>query len=683
MAADDLLWSEYNQRYLTSALAQVRGALEQHAARVRQADEAHALLIEHSAGGAIERAGAPTGEGYSQNANRAPAALELLVAAFGLSPFEREILLLCAGMELDATFAGLCAQAQGDGERAYPTFGLALSALTEPHWSALTPDAPLRRWRLVEFIQPSGASLTRGALRIDERILHFLTGLQYLDERLVGLVEPIRSDLALVPSYAAIARQIELAWQQAGGGQPLIQLCGGDRASRRAIAAAGCQAVGFHLCAIAADHVPATAGEMEGLVRLWEREAILTAGALYVEAEDVDRSDARQVAAVSRLLEQIHAPLLLGTDERWRSLLRSSLTLEVTKPSPQEQREVWQTALGTAIHSMNGHRETNSDIDREMDIDELVSQFDLSVPAIQASVRMALASAVEGEALAPRLWDAGRGQARPRLDNLAQRIESKATWEDLVLPEAELRTLREIAAHVAQRTTVYEHWGFAAKSSRGLGISALFAGPSGTGKTMAAEVLAHTLRLDLYRIDLSSVVSKYIGETEKNLKRVFDTAEEGGAILFFDEADALFGKRSEVKDSHDRYANIEISYLLQRMESYRGLSVLATNMKGALDQAFLRRLRFVINFPFPDLAQRAAIWQRIFPPSTPTEGLDFGKLARLNVPGGNIRNIALNAAFLAAAAGEPVRMSHLLHAARAEYSKLEKPLTATEIGDRP
>jgi SpoVK/Ycf46/Vps4 family AAA+-type ATPase len=249
-----------------------------------------------------------------------------------------------------------------------------------------------------------------------------------------------------------------------------------------------------------------------------------------------------------------------------------------------------------------------------------------------------------------------------------------------VLPEAQRQILREIATHVRQRTKVYETWGFVTKGERGLGISALFVGSSGTGKTMAAEVLAGELRLDLYRIDLSSVVSKYIGETEKNLRRVFDAAEEGGAILLFDEADALFGKRSEVKDSHDRYANIEVSYLLQRMEAYRGLAILTTNMKESLDTAFLRRLRFVVQFPFPDAAHRAEIWRRIFPKSTPTENLDSIKLSRLNVAGGNIRNVALNAAFLAAEADEPVRMTHLLRAARSEYAKLEKPLTESEIG---
>src|SRR5205809_8028362 len=217
---------------------------------------------------------------------------------------------------------------------------------------------------------------------------------------------------------------------------------------------------------------------------------------------------------------------------------------------------------------------------------------------------------------------------------------------------------------------VYETWGFASKGARGLGISALFSSVSVTGKTMAAEVLANELRLDLYRIDLSQVVSKYIGETEKNLRRVFDAAEAGSAILLFDEADALFGKCSEVRDSHDRYANVEIRYLMQRMEEYRGLAILTTNMQNAMDSAFQRRIRFVVQFPFPDAAQRAEIWRRVFPAATPLESLDYAQLSRLQVAGGNIRNIAMNGAFLAAEANAPVRMIHLLQAARGEYAKL-------------
>jgi SpoVK/Ycf46/Vps4 family AAA+-type ATPase len=207
----------------------------------------------------------------------------------------------------------------------------------------------------------------------------------------------------------------------------------------------------------------------------------------------------------------------------------------------------------------------------------------------------------------------------------------------------------------------------------------LFAGPSGTGKTFAAEVVAAELDLDLYRVDLSQVVSKYIGETEKNLQRIFDAAEAGGSVLLFDEADALFGKRSEVRDSHDRYANIEVSYLLQRMESYRGLAVLTTNLREALDPAFVRRLRFIVTFPFPDAAGRTEMWRRVYPPGLPTEGLAVERLARPAVAGGTIRNIALAAAFLAAEEGTPVRMSHMLAALRTEYAKVDKPLTDTEV----
>jgi SpoVK/Ycf46/Vps4 family AAA+-type ATPase len=346
--------------------------------------------------------------------------------------------------------------------------------------------------------------------------------------------------------------------------------------------------------------------------------------------------------------------------------------LDVPRPTHAEQVGLWERALGEAAAELNGQ------------VDAAVEHFQLGGEGIRAASAQVLAElrghgAAGAGSPARLLWEACRLQARPRLDDLAQRIEPAATWDDLVLPAAQKEILRQIAAHVAQRGTVYERWGFAARGRRGLGISALFAGPSGTGKTMAAEVLAGELALDLYRIDLSQVVSKYIGETEKNLARVFDAAEEGGAVLLFDEADALFGKRSEVRDSHDRYANIEVSYLLQRMEAYRGLAILTTNLKTALDPSFLRRIRFVVQFPFPDAPLRAEIWRRAFPAATPTQGLDAERLARLSVAGGNIRNIALNAAFLAAAAGEPVRMEHLLRAARGEYAKLERPLTDAEV----
>jgi SpoVK/Ycf46/Vps4 family AAA+-type ATPase len=362
--------------------------------------------------------------------------------------------------------------------------------------------------------------------------------------------------------------------------------------------------------------------------------------------------------------------------------------IDVDRPGNAEQRAAWIGALGP------------TDVDA-VQINRVASQFTLPVAAINAAAADALefetVSRLKGSLgddepdpeaaarLGDALWDAARRQARPMLEDLAVRIEPVSTWDDLVVPDSMKETLRTVVLHVRHRDTVYEDWGVAGKSARGLGISVLFTGPSGTGKTMAAEVLASELRLELYRIDLSSVVSKYIGETEKNLRRVFDAAEEGGAILLFDEADALFGRRSEVKDSHDRYANIEVAYLLQRMEAYGGLAILTTNLEGALDPAFLRRIRFVLRFPFPDAALRKRIWEGVFPKSDPKsdrfQHIDPVTLARLSLTGGSIRNIALDAAFRAASEGESVQMRHLASAARSECEKLGKPLGQAEIGE--
>jgi hypothetical protein len=611
-------WLEANQRCLTAALDAVRGTLEGRAAVEPSADEKMTP----------------------------PPALETLCKLFGLSSFERAILLMCAGIELDSKFAGICAKANDDARHDYPTFGLALAALPDAHWSALSPDAPLRRWRLIEL--RSGSDLTHSRLLIDERVLHFLTGVAHLDERLAGIVEPTSSATDLVTSQRAVAERIVATFRN-GPPWPVIQLCGSDAAAKRAVAAVACAAVGMNLQALTAQVLPNDARELESLVRLWEREAALTTSALLVEFDETEN----QFAPV-RFIERAGGVLFIASRERLQLRHRPSISFEVAKPTSEEQQALWKNA------GVNGQVET------------LATQFDLSA----ASIRAAAAQSKSPE----ELWTACLGQARPRLDNLAQRIDVRATWNDIVLPEPQVAMLREIATHVRQRAKVYQVWGFAEKCARGLGISALFSGVSGTGKTMGAEVLANELCLDLYRIDLSQVVSKYIGETEKNLRRVFEAAEEGGAILLFDEADALFGKRAEVKDSLDRYANIEVSYLLQRMEAYRGLAILTTNMKDALDPAFLRRIRFVVQFPFPDITERLEIWRRMFPAQTPVDGLDMTKLAKLHVSGGNIRNIALNAAFLAADANEPVRMSHLLHAARTEYRKIEKPLTDAEIG---
>ena len=650
-------WLEANQRHLVGALGRVRATLERYGARSRPVDGAPVA----DAGPALPVAvpGTP------------PMTLDLLTTTFGLSAFERDVVLMCAGIELDGSLGSLYASLHGSPQRPYPTFGLALAALPDAHWSALAPAAPLRRWRLVEVM--SGPSLTTSALRIDERILHFLAGVGGPDERLAGVVQPVWVGGEIVPSHRVLADRIVAAWKMSATSspsRPVVQLCGDAAYDAREICAAAATSSGLQLFTIAADLIPTAPNETEALSRLWQREAALGGGALLVECGDLDGETGAHAAAFSRFIEGIPGAVVVSAREQRRLRRRTTIALDVRKPTTDEQLAVWRTALGDRVSaSLNGQ------------VERLAGQFRLSAPAIRAASAQALAGTTPFHHVdtADRVWDACRAQARPRLDDLAQRIESSSSWDDLVLPDAQKQILRDIGAHVRHRVLVYETWGFGRRGKRGLGLSALFAGASGTGKTMAAEVLANELRLDLYRIDLSSVVSKYIGETEKNLRRIFDAAEDGGAILLFDEADALFGKRSEVKDSHDRYANIEVSYLLQRMEAYRGLAVLTTNLRHALDTAFLRRVLFVVEFPFPDVAHRTEIWRRVLPAAVPTEGFEAERLARLNVAGGNIRNIALNAAFLAAEADEPMRMTHLLKAARSEYAKMEKVLTESEV----
>ncbi len=656
-------WQTANQQHLATALAGVRTALQQYVGRVQGQTQNQS----QDAGG---QAAPP--EVVNDDFGTDLAALTSLCAAFHLTSFERDLLLLCAGVELSGSLAQLCHEAQG-GKVSYPTFSLALVALPDAHWSALTPASSLRYWRLIEVA--NGESLTQSRLRIDERVLHYLNGLAYLDDRLRGLMEPIQTTVMLPSSHQQLAMQIANLGAK-GESCPIIQLTGEGDDDKEAIAAAAGNLLGLQLYRLAGSNMPGTVAEREALARLWEREAILSRSALLVDCEGLDRDRARTVV---EMIATVNGLVLVSSPEPIAIRQRATFRIDVPRPSTGEQRQLWQQGLGIALSGSKGELE----VPLAGQIDRVVAHFNLGSPLIQGVCdRVQLWQGSNGNQanLSEFLWESCRSQARTRLDDLAQRIEPMAGWDDLILPVAQQSLLREVAAQIKQRSMVYDTWEFARRGANGLGIAALFAGASGTGKTLAAEVLARELQLDLYRIDLSQVVSKYIGETEKNLRRVFTAAEAGGAILLFDEADALFGKRSEVKDSHDRYANIEVSYLLQRMEAYRGLAILTTNLRGSIDSAFLRRIRFVIQFPFPDLAQRLEIWRRMFPPKLPTAGLDWDKLARLNITGGNIRNIVLNAAFLAADGGEPVQMKHLLRSAQGEYTKLEKTLTDVEVG---
>jgi hypothetical protein len=656
-------WSDANSRYLSAALTWLRLRLEMCASGDQAPGEQPAAVADRVAEALTEI------EHQESRMDGAPA-LVLLTQRFGLSAFEQHVLLLCVAPEFDTRMPALYARAQGGARPETPTFALALRLFDDAAWEAVSPERPLRYWRLIEINQPGAQPLTSSPLRADERIVNYIKGLNYLDDRLTPYVVPLDpsgfSD-ALPTSQQVVADRITASWRaQASGPVPVVQLLGADRMSKQLVAMHAAAATNRELYRMTADSMPTQAADVELLARLWQRESALLPLSLYLEAHDSDSSaSSPQASSVRRFLARAGGPIMLAVRDSWPGLARETISCETAKPSAREQRAAWLSLLGP---------------EQEAAAARLSSQFRLNLTEIRqiteaadAGVQLARSSRQQ------ELWDACQARVRPALDSLAHRIDVRATWDDIVLPRDETLLLRQLVAQVKQRATVYDDWGFGRRMNRGMGITALFAGESGTGKTMGAEVLANELSLNLYRIDLSAVVSKYIGETEKNLCRLFDAAEDGGAILFFDEADALFGKRSEVKDSHDRYANIEVNYLLQRMETYSGLAILATNMRGAIDAAFTRRLRFIINFPFPAIVDRRRMWQLAFPKQTPTDRLDYGRLARLNLTGGAIANAAVNAAFLAAESGTAVTMASALAAARQELIKLDRPINEADF----
>jgi len=595
----------------------------------------------------------------SEESAPVPTAVRLLCRNLRLSELEREVLLLCVAVELDPHLASLCAVVEGR-----PTLAFALNLFAQGSWTAVSPGGPLFRYRIVTPAAP-GDSWLRAPLRVDDPILACVLGGVPYDERVWDVAQRVLPPPALPPSHEELVSRIVALLEDADSPRA-IQISGEDVGAARAIAAAACARLNLELVAVHGTDVPAPPSERAALARVLDRQAILGGVFLLLDLDDHTQEESRAALA---LAEIVSAQIFVISREPV-TLRRAAARIEVQRLKALEQVGVWRGAL--PAHA----------ICSDAMLEHVAAQFPAGWQTVQSVSAVLRGIPVREGELADAggtLWETCRAASRRRLDGLAARISSIAGWDDLIVPPSTIATLREIVAQLRFRAQVYESWGMGARSSnRGLGVSALFYGESGTGKTLAAEVIANGLSLDLYRVDLSRVVSKYIGETEKNLRRVFDAAEESGAVLLFDEADALFGRRSEVRDSHDRYANVEVSYLLSRMETYRGLAILTTNFRQALDPAFLRRIRFVVSFPIPDSAHRAAIWRRIFPAETPTRDLDPEKLARLSVTGGTIRNIALGAAFLAAGDGEPVTPAHVLRAATTEYRKLERTLSEAE-----
>jgi SpoVK/Ycf46/Vps4 family AAA+-type ATPase len=609
-------------------------------------------------------------------------AIDRLTEIFGLNGFDRTVLLLCLAPEIEPAFERLYAYVQDDVTRKYVTPQLALSLFKSEAGSKLNlrqsflPEAPLFRFRLVhrEIPTPAMGGQASLPLRIDPRVGDFLQGMNHLDEKVAGVVKRVPPSQRMAPTYEEIVRQIKRLFERDDEepSLPVINFTGPTKTAKKDVASTLCQGLGIGLFNVDAKKLHASGLTWQEMLAILERECLLFRAAVFIDASEMEGENDPSRPFLESLIEGVRILSFIGSAEPWPAE-RETFVVAVPKLSAGEQAGLWKEQLGNGGAALDG------------EVDTVVAQFDFEADGIAKAVTSARTSVRMRDGKAADLtlddlWSACRKRSQNGLERLAQRIAPCYSWEDIVLPKEIFEQIRDIAAQVAHRSWVYERWGFGAKLNRGRGISALFSGPSGTGKTMAAEVLANHLKLDLYRIDLSAVVSKYIGETEKNLRRVFDAAEDGGAILFFDEADALFGKRSEVKDSHDRYANIEVNYLLQRMEDYRGLAILATNMKSLLDQAFLRRLRFQVDFPFPDAPHRQKIWEGVFPPGAAVGQIDYRFLTRLEITGGSIRNIALNAAFLAADDRRVIEMNHMVRAIKREYAKIEKLVLESEFG---
>ena len=574
-----------------------------------------------------------------------------LAEAFHLDSFETDILALAAAMALVPQLPGLCARFHNDTRASYITFSLVLQIFPHARWSALNPKAPLRDWQLLRVWGDGEITLCR--LSLDESVLHYLMGEPYGDSAIEEQTTllPTFPQTLLPPRYQSLVEQLTASFER---GNERVQLWGSDPSTQQAIAAAACRTCDRPGKIRSLPNFPIDAIAWQQWQQRWQREVRLNRSILVVDARSFDGQPSDRLESLDRWLAGFDAPLLLLTTKQLPFEMGVARNFQVPPLNMGERRELWLAHLGDRWRGR---------------LDRLATQFAISPTGIHAICSQVKEEAIEDSERVVRLWQACRERARPQLDAVATRVETSLGWDDLILPEDKIATLKNIVTYVEQSFSVYHEWGAAGRSQRGLGISALFSGDSGTGKTTAAEIIAKELHLDCYRIDLSNTINKYVGETEKNLSRIFDAAQTAGAVLLFDEADALFGKRGEVKEARDRYANQEVSYLLQRMETYPGLAILTSNLPSTIDSAFERRLKFIVKFPFPTPEQQRKIWERIFPSQAPTKNLDYAKLIWLSATGGTIANLALDAMFRASREGGPIEMRHIKEAALAEKEK--------------
>lgn len=621
-----------------------------------------------------------------------------LAAAFDLTTLEQEILLATLAPELDARYGKIYGYLNNDPASEYATVDLLIDLFAPPGLGrlALLPyfsrEGALARNRLVELVEPStAASRLRTMLKPDPAIASWLFGTWQppaLFRHCMTLeVEP-GGETWMLSTEAQMEIGSAAGNAQGNGVGNIVVLHGRERLAKRAAAVliaalADRPMLTVDLEAVAASVIGSASDATAAAVEFALRDARMTQAIPHVTGwEHTLRGDSTPARLQQTILDFPHT-LILSSELPWQpsgvERARAIVNLSFPAPIAARRRAMLEHYLESQDQQAKG---AHLRID-ETDLTVLSSQFMLTGEQLRDVVYSASDAAKQARKPlgAEHLFAASRAQSSPALLNLAHKIEPRYDWDDLVLPADSVGVLREIVEMVRQRGLVLEEWGLGKSLVAGTGVATLFSGPPGTGKTMAASVLAKHLGLDLFKIDLSGVVSKYIGETEKNLERIFSEAEDSNAILFFDEADAIFGKRSDVSDAHDRHANIEVSYLLQRMESYRGVTILATNLRGNLDEAFFRRLQFVVDLPFPEYEDRLRIWQSLFPKGVPAApGIDLSVMARrFRFAGGNIRNVLVSAAYQAAANGHVLTMEHLFHGARREMQKMGRMIDENDM----
>ena len=615
-------------------------------------------------------------------------ALVTLAERFGLDRRHRDVLLVALAPELDLKYETVYAYLQDDLTQKRPTAGMALRVVGGTVGSEtderglLTPGSPLLAGRLLGLTGGERPLLSQ-PVTVDRAVTAFLLGEQRLDPPLAGIAELVEPEAVLpgleAPQATADASPVErlpvdrrtrerlgAISERLGDDPPAMLSLSGPYGSGRA-AAAGALAGDDQLLVADAEAIsPEMAGETLSLLC---RAARLHDAVILLRNVPADSEEGTiGPAALFDRLDEHPGPVVLSGSEGLSPRLGAGLddhefaTVSFERPAFELRERLWEQ------------------VDLPAEPRGLASTFNFT-PGEIADAAETARSLATGEPTAADVYEACREQSRDRLGEMARQIEPTHGWDDIVLPDDRLRQLRTVAAHVEHQGQVFSEWGFEERFSLGTGVNIMFAGPSGTGKTMAAEVLATETGLDLFKIDLANIVSKYIGETESNLERVFDEAQSSNAIVFFDEADALFGQRSEVSDAHDRYANVEVDYLLERMEEHDGVVVLATNLRENIDDAFRRRINVSIEFPLPDQPAREQIWKQVFPEATPVGELDWTFLSSFDLTGGGIKNAALSAAFLAADEGTGVEMSHAAQALWRELRKGGQLIAPEDFGE--